>query len=71
MTFEDEAPTRSAPGSSSQSRAASRSASRPQLHSSNTMPMQSSYSTTSPRHNAWLDEDEEFGKENEMSMTFE
>jgi len=70
LTFEDDTSTRSVPGSSSQSRATSQAATRPQLHSANTMPIQSSY-TTAPRHNAWADEEEEFGKEHEMSMTFE
>ncbi|GAB7341331.1 hypothetical protein MBLNU457_7597t1 [Dothideomycetes sp. NU457] len=70
LTFEDDTPARSVPGSSSQSRATSQAPSRPQLHSANTMPTQSSY-TNSSRHNAWADEEEEFGKEHEMSMTFE
>lgn len=48
---------------------------RPALQSSNTMPVSNrSVSNNTPmsyERNAWADEDDEFGKEKEMSMTFE
>lgn len=42
---------------------------RPPLLSSNTMPASSN--SHIPEHNAWADDDDEFGKEKEVSMTFE
>ncbi|CAD0093384.1 unnamed protein product [Aureobasidium vineae] len=48
---------------------------RPALQSSNTMPVSSrSVSNNTPmslERNAWVDDEDEFGKEKEMSMTFE
>lgn len=44
---------------------------RPPLHSSNTMPITSTPNNPNARHNAWANEDDEFGREKEMEMTFE
>ncbi|GAB7354049.1 hypothetical protein MBLNU459_g4629t1 [Dothideomycetes sp. NU459] len=44
---------------------------RPTLHQSNTMPITSTSSNLNMGHNAWADDEDEFGKEKEMEMTFE
>ena len=44
---------------------------RPELKSSNTVPTMAIGSMNlDPQHNAWADEDEEFGVEKEIEMTF-
>jgi hypothetical protein len=43
---------------------------RPGLKSSNTLPATLPAMNLDLDHNAWADEDEEFGKEREIEMTF-
>jgi hypothetical protein len=43
---------------------------RPELKSSNTLPATLPAMDLDLDHNAWADEDEEFGKEREIEMTF-
>lgn len=43
---------------------------RPELKSSNTLPVPTSLPTISLDHNAWADDEEEFGQEREIEMTF-
>ena len=43
---------------------------RPELKSSNTLPLPLALPAISLDHNAWADEDEEFGREREIEMTF-
>lgn len=44
---------------------------RPPLHSSSTMPTSSTPSNLNKGHNAWVEEEDEFGREKELEMTFE
>jgi hypothetical protein len=43
---------------------------RPELKSSNTLPAPTTLPVISLNHNAWADEDEDFGHEREIEMTF-
>ena len=43
---------------------------RPELKSSNTLPLPTTLPAISLDHNAWADEDEDFGREREIEMTF-
>lgn len=46
-------------------------ANRPPLYSSSTMPVSSNNVDPAPEHNAWAEEEDEFGHEKQVSMTFE
>jgi hypothetical protein len=43
---------------------------RPSLKSSSTLPLPTALPAISLDHNAWADEDEEFGREREIEMSF-